>query len=66
MFDFRIGNEGTVWTFQPLTQAAKEWVEEHVDVPERAWMGGRFTADHRPARHLAEGIEEAGFSIEFD
>lgn len=57
--DVIVADHGTVVTFLPQSEAAKAWFDENV---ERDVLGG-FTADHRPARAILEGIEAEGFVI---
>lgn len=58
--DFRVRNHGTVWTFTPLTKAAKAAVET-MDLEDWQWQGESFAVDHRPARALVEVLEYRGF-----
>ena len=61
--DVRISNQGTMWMFTPLTNTAKEWVEENLDLESWQKMGDSFAVDHRPAAALAEGMQEAGLIV---
>ena len=63
--DIMVRNEVTIWVFTPMTQRMKDWVEEHVEVPDWGRWGSGFVCDHRMAHHLAEGIKEQGFALEF-
>jgi hypothetical protein len=37
--DVLISNEGTVWVFNPLTPAAKDWFDENVESEPWQWLG---------------------------
>jgi len=45
-FDFELSGHGTVYLFQPLTPAARAWVEEHLP-PDATWFGGAVVVEHR-------------------
>lgn len=61
--DFIIQVHGSVWTIEALSDEARTFAEENLDVP--GWMGSstRFTTDHRPARDLCEQLEADGFNL---
>ena len=57
--DVRVIDHGTIVTFIPLTEGAKEWFSENLQDG-----GGRvINADHRPAQEIVYGLEAAGFSL---
>ena len=59
--DFLVINHGSVVTVRPLTDAAKDWTVEHVEIP--SWCGWNIPCEPRYAGALIEGIVEAGFTI---
>ena len=61
MADFIIYNEGSILLFRPLTDAAREWLEEHVQ-EDAQWFGGALVVEHRFAGDLAVGLVQAGFT----
>ena len=61
--DVLIRNEGTVWVFNPLTPAAKEWFDENVESESWQWLGTSLVVDHGFAMGLIQGIEDAGLAI---
>lgn len=61
--DFVISNEGTIISFQPVSQAAKDWVAENVHLESWQWLGDTFNVDHRYAGDLIEGIQAADFDM---
>ena len=63
MIDFEITNEGTVVMVKPLTDEAKEWVDENVHTEGWQWMCGAFACAHRMAGDLISGIEAEGFTL---
>lgn len=61
--DVAVANEGSVFLFQPLTGAAKDWIEEHV-VSETTWFGGSLCVEHRYAHDLALGMIGDGLRLQ--
>lgn len=60
--DFVAENHGTLIMLQPVSDAAKEWVAEHL--PEDAqWLGPRVAIDHRCYPPIADGIVNDGFVL---
>ncbi len=64
IIDIRVSNMGSMWMFTPLTEKAKNWVEENLPLEPWQWMGNSFCVDHRPANDLATGMQEAGLVLE--
>jgi len=62
--DVVVDDQGTIWMFWPVTEAAKQWVAENVQLESWQWMGERFGVDHRPARQLLQGMVEAGLTAQ--
>jgi hypothetical protein len=62
--DVLVANEGTVFTFCPLTPAAKEWVAENVQAEAYQWFGNVLVVEHRFAWGLAAGMTDAGLVLE--
>lgn len=63
-FDFRVQSHGSVWTFEPLTEAAKAFTATDLDVQGWQWLGNAFGVDQRVANDLAMALEEEGFVLE--
>jgi hypothetical protein len=61
--DVLVENAGTVFTFCPLTTAAKSWVEENVEAEAYQWLGNVLVVEHRFAWGLAEGMKDAGLVL---
>lgn len=62
--DFRVQSHGSVWTFVPLTEAAKDFTATAIEVQSWQWLGPAFGVDHRLANDLAMTLEEEGFVLE--
>lgn len=62
--DFEVRNHGTIILFTPLTDEARQWLEEHVASEPYQWFDGSLSVDHRYAPGLREQIDEAGFRAE--
>ena len=63
MSDFQIADRGTVFLIRPLTEAARQWLDENVVSEPWQWLDGALAVDHRLARDLVDEIETAGFTI---
>ena len=64
--DVTVANHGTLFTFDLLTDEAREWVRENVQIEDHMRLGGgdhSFACEHRYARDLAEGMVEAGLTV---
>lgn len=60
--DFSVSNHGSIFLLQPLTFAARAWIEEHVDPDHQEWAGG-VVVEHRFIRGLVEGIAADGHTV---
>lgn len=63
MPDFRIADQGSIVMVTPLTQPAKDWVEENVQLEGWQWLGGGFAVEPRYVMSLASGIADAGLEM---
>lgn len=61
--DVAISNEGTIVVFEPLTDAAREWIGEHVQPDSWQWLAGRLAVEHRYAFVLIEGMRGDGLTV---
>jgi hypothetical protein len=62
--DFLVEDFGSVWRFTPQTEEAKAFSRN--ELPLEPWQrgaDGRFSADHRPARQLAEQLQREGWHV---
>ena len=61
--DVRIQNEGSILLFHPLTEAAEQWMREHVLSDEAQFFGKALVVEHRYAADLAEGMVNDGLEV---
>jgi hypothetical protein len=62
--DFVVEDLGSVWRFTPQTAKARAFAE--TELPLEPWQQGAdggFSADHRPARKLAEQLHHEGWEV---
>ena len=64
MMDFKVRNAGIVWTFEPLSDNAKEFASG-IGLEGWQWMGKTFVLDARIADNFLTNLEAEGFEIEF-
>lgn len=65
MADFLVENHGTIFLLEPTTDAACEWVEEHLSAePTRPtrW-GSAIVVEHRYIREIVEGARRDGLVV---
>ena len=62
--DVCVTNKGTVFTFDLLTGAAREWVDENVETETWQWLGCTLAVDPRRAEGLTGCMIEAGLEVE--
>ena len=60
--DVSVTNEGTVFTFRPLTARAKQWLRENVE-EDAMYLGDALIVEHRYAMTLADGLMDEGFKL---
>jgi len=61
--DISIENHGTIFLFRLNTQAATEWVEEHVQ-SDAQFFGDALVVEHRYARDLATAAVADGLAVQ--
>ncbi|MBB3910144.1 hypothetical protein [Sphingomonas desiccabilis] len=54
---------GTLALINLLTPAARDWVDEAVEVPSWAWMGQGFACEPRLVDTLLGGAMDAGLQV---
>ena len=62
--DFLVRPHGTIWTFEPVTERAKEFTGTDLDVQSWQWFGPAFGVDHRLANDLVTALQDEGFGLE--
>lgn len=48
---------------RPLTEAAREWIEENVQSEEWQWLGPSLVVEWRTVENLIAGMIEAGLEV---
>jgi hypothetical protein len=61
--DVRVTNEGSLILFEPLTEAAREWLNLHIPSDATYWAG-QLVVEHRFAYDLAVGMVGDGLRLE--
>lgn len=63
--DVRLSGVGSsVVMVEPVSQEAKDWVQENVGLEGWQWMGPAFAVEPRMLDNLIAGMEDAGLSVE--
>ena len=61
--DFQVENHGSIFLLRPLTEAADDWVGQHI--PDDAmWFGLAVAVEHRFIAPIIEGIASDGLVVE--
>ena len=63
MLDINVDDSGSMFLFTPLTQAAREWVDAHLNLDGWQWIGYGFAVDSRFAGTIAEGMASDGLRV---
>lgn len=63
MADIAIAAHGSVVLVTPLTDTARAWIDDYVDVPSWAWLGPSFACEPRLVADLTEALQDAGFEL---
>lgn len=63
--DFIVTDEGPLWMFEPISDAAREKVTEF-DLDSWQWIGHRFSVEHSQARDIVEALRAKGFKFDFN
>lgn len=61
--DVEVSGSGTMYLVTPLTDAAKQWVEENVPLESWQWLGRSFGVEHRYIGNLVEGMLGDGLNV---
>lgn len=61
--DVQIENHGTIFLVRPLTEAAFEWVADHVS-GESQWFGNALAVEHRYVAALTQGMMDDGLEVQ--
>lgn len=63
VLDFTVQNEGTIFLLQPLTVAAREWVNDNLP-EQRLVYGTAVVVEHRYIFDIVVGIKRDGLEVE--
>jgi hypothetical protein len=64
MSDFQVQDEGTLTVLYPRTDAARQWLAEHVlEEDTQRWAGG-VVIEHRYVRDILDAVDRDGFCVE--
>lgn len=61
--DFTVQGEGSVYLLQPLTPAAKEWIESHLATQSWQRFGTAIAIEHRYICDIVDGIKADGLAV---
>ena len=63
-YDFAVSDEGSLIILSPLTEAASEWIDEHIPEDAPVWGAGvAIERNYFPA--IQQGICDFGLAIKF-
>ena len=63
--DFTVQNEGAIYILYANTEAAREWVIEHLSADRMRWVGNGTVVEHRYILDIIEGIKADGLEVRF-
>jgi hypothetical protein len=61
--DVLVENHGSVCIVQPMSEAAREWIDENVQTEGWQWIGGGLAVEPRCVENLVNGVMEAGLTV---
>ena len=61
--DIHVDGGGTIYMVTPITQLAKEWVEQHLSLEGWQWLGSAFAVEHRFIANLVQGMRADGLRV---
>ena len=61
--DFRIRNEGSIVLLKPISDAAREWVSEHIPEDAQEWAGA-VVVEPRYIADILAGIQDSGLEVQ--
>lgn len=61
--DVVVHGGGTVFIVTPITQAARDWVADSVNVPDYMRFGQGFAVEHRYVQDIIEGMQNDGLLV---
>ena len=64
--DVEVGNLGTIWTFLPVSDRGKRWIDDKVQAGDLRWAGDGIVVCHCCAHDLLEEMREDGLEVAED
>ncbi len=64
--DVMVGNEGTIWTFLPVSERGKRWIDNKVQAEGLQCARDRIVVCHRCAHEMLESPLEDGLEVAED
>lgn len=61
--DFKVRNEGSIFLLQPITEAANDWVNDHIP-KDAQFLGTAVAVEHRYIANIVQGIINDGLGVE--
>lgn len=61
--DVQVDDCGTLFMVTPLSQLAREWVEQHLSLEGWQWLGFSFAVEHRFIQPIVEGMVGDGLRV---
>lgn len=65
IIDFTVQNEGSIFLLHPDTQAAQDWISEHIP-PDAQRFGNAVTIEHRYICDILDGVRVDGLEVSND
>lgn len=61
--DFHVHGGGTVYVLQPLSQEARDWVSDNLQVESWQFLGSGVGIEHRYIGDIVAGIRADGLTV---
>ncbi len=61
--DMQFSNHGSIWIMEPLSDAAREWVSEHIPEDAQAWGKNGIVIEHRYVYDIMVGATNDGLTV---
>jgi hypothetical protein len=61
--DPTVGGGGSIYTLTPLSEAAREWINENVQAEDCMWLGHSLCVEHRYIADIVKGMRDAGLIV---
>ena len=61
--DVLISDQGSLFLVTPMSEAARDWVSENVQLEGWQWMGISFAVEWRFAQDLISGMQGDGLEV---